>query len=68
MRIIVKILLTIVCLVLGVFLQGVFANSGGTEVGVVRLIPAIIMIAAIIGVWRYKPSKTNSAEKTDLKK
>ncbi|MGY0426807.1 MAG: hypothetical protein ACWIPI_08275 [Polaribacter sp.] len=43
-------------------------ESGGNTVGVVRLIPAGIMIFGIIGVWRYKSKKSNPSDNNKLDK
>lgn len=74
MRIIVKILLSIVVLAVAVIIQAIIYESGNMDTGIVRLIPAAIMIFGLIGVWRYKPKKEkisteiSVADKTDLDK
>lgn len=68
MRIIVKILLSFAVIVVGVIFQAIISESGNSTTGVVRLIPGAIMIFGLIGVWRYKPNKSNNSDKTDLDK
>ncbi len=65
MRILIKILLSIGCLIIGVLLSTVLDKTGTTNSPVIRLIPAAVMIFGIIGVWRYKPQKESN---TDLDK
>ena len=60
MRILTKILLTIAVIIIAMVFQAIMFESGGTNVGVIRLIPAAILIFGIIGVWRYKPKKSKS--------
>lgn len=68
MRIIVKILLSFTVIIVGVIFQAIISESGNNTTGVVRLIPGAIMIFGLIGVWRYKPNKSNNSDKTDLDK
>ncbi len=57
MRILVKILLTIVILIIALVSQALVSESGGTNVAGVRLIPGAILALGTIGVWIYKPKK-----------
>lgn len=65
MRIIVKILLSFLMVIIGVILNAIIYESGNSNTGFIRLIPAAVMILGIIGVWRYKPSKENSNKDLD---
>lgn len=60
MRTIVKILLSFLMVIIGVILQVIITESGNTNTGFLRLIPAAVMIFGIIGVWKYKPKTKNS--------
>jgi hypothetical protein len=51
-----------------VIFQAIISESGNSTTGIVRLIPGAIMIFGLIGVWRYKPNKSNNSDKTDLDK
>ena len=54
MRIIVKILLSILVFVIAVVFQAISSGSGG-----LIILPGIILIFGLIGVWTYKPNKNN---------
>ncbi len=66
MRIIVKILLSFIMLIVGVILNAIVAQTGNANTGIIRLIPAAVMIFGIIAIWKYKPKKDNT--NTDLDK
>ena len=65
MRIIVKILLSVLMIIIGGVLNAVVTETGNSTTGVIRLIPAAVMIFGIIGIWRYKPQKNNSNNDLD---
>lgn len=65
MRILIKIILTIVCLIIGLVLQAFLSESGSGNAGFIRLIPGAVMIFGIIGVWRYKPKKNSTTRDLD---
>lgn len=65
MRILVKIILTFVVIIVSALLNGAFMAAGSSTAPIVRLIPAMLMIGGIIGVWRYKPSKKNNNNDLD---
>jgi len=68
MRILVKIVLTVVVLIVAVMSQAMVYENGNTNTAMVRLIPGIIAVFGIIGVWKYKPKKQSEIEKTELDK
>lgn len=68
MRIIVKILVSFAVIILGVIFQAIISETGNSHTGMVRLIPGAIIVFGLIGVWRYKPNKTNNSDKIDLDK
>lgn len=65
MRIIVKILLSFLMVIIGVILNVVITQTGNESTGVIRLIPAAIMIIGIISIWKYKPNKGNTNNDLD---
>ena len=65
MRILVKLLLTILMFMIGVVLNVIISESGDGNTGFVRLVPAGVMIIGIIAVWRYKPNKENQNNDLD---
>jgi uncharacterized BrkB/YihY/UPF0761 family membrane protein len=65
MRIIVKILLSFLMLIIGVVLNAVVTESGNSNTGGIRLIPAAVMIIGIIAIWKYKPNKENPNKDLD---
>ena len=65
MRILVKLLLTILMFMIGVVLNVIISESGDGNTGFVMLVPAGVMIIGIIAVWRYKPNKENQNNDLD---
>lgn len=61
MRILTKIILSIVVLILATISQAIITETG---VGL-KIIPGAIAVFGLIGVWRYKPNKSKD---TDLDK
>ena len=61
---IIKIVLIIVVLMLWVMLNGIIVNS--TErVGIPGLITGFVAIAAMRGIWKYKPENDDTDTKLD---
>ena len=65
MRIVVKIILTIVAIILATFLMGALKSSTGSESpGVLGLVIGAGLIGGIIAIWRYNP-KTEDGDQID---
>lgn len=65
MSIIVKILLSFLMLIVGVVLNAIVSESGNSNTGIVRLIPAAVMFIGIIAVWKYKTNKQSANKDLD---
>ena len=52
-------------LIVGVVLNAIVSESGNSNTGIVRLIPAAVMFIGIIAVWKYKTNKQSANKDLD---
>lgn len=66
MRIILKIILTIVAFIIATFLIGVIKDASGRETpGALGLVIGAGLVAGIVAIWKYNPDKENQQNNID---